>query len=312
MTETINIPAADGYPLGGYQWRHPQTGGSPRPLAIINPATAVRCRYYLRFAEYLHAHGWDVVIYDYRGIGESRRGSLRHFQADWIDWGEHDFEGVLQYAAHSFPGQAVDVIGHSVGGFVIGLAPTARRVRRIFTMGAQFGYWRDYRLEKRRGMFLKWHVLMPFLAVLLGHVPAKRLGWMEDTPKGVALDWARMTPRFEDCVRRGALTAEGLPQAAELVRNFETISAPILALGIEDDPYGTEAALDRLLRYYSASPRRHLRIDPQDLGLGMVGHFAFFHERFRDTLWPYALEWLRHASIPEGSPGRLKTMPSDC
>lgn len=309
MPESIEIPAADGYPLRGHQWRHARTAGLPPPVAIINPATSVRCRYYARFAEYLHTQGWDVLTYDYRGIGESRRGSLRRLRADWVDWGEHDFEGVLRYAALNFPGQPIDVIGHSVGGFVIGLAQSAQRVRRIFTMGAQFAYWRDYRAEKRPGMFLKWHVLMPALAMLLGHVPAKRLGWMEDTPKGVALDWARMGPRFEESVRRGALMADGLPQAAGLARNFRTIGAPILAFGTEDDPYGTEAALDRLLRYYSASRRSHLRIAPRDVGLDAIGHFAFFHERFRDVLWPYALEWLRNAALPAGSPGRLKIMP---
>lgn len=309
MPESIEIPATDGYTLGGCQWRHARTAGPPPPVALINPATSVRSRYYARFAEYLHAQGWDVLTYDYRGIGESRRGSLRRFGADWIDWGEHDFEGVLRYAALNFPGQPVDVIGHSVGGFVIGLAPSAHRVRRIFTMGAQFAYWRDYQAEKRRAMFLKWHVLMPLLATLLGHVPAKRLGWMEDTPKGVALDWARMAPRFEDSVRRGVRTADGLPQALELARNFRTIGAPILAFGVEDDPYGTEAALDRLLRYYSASRRSHLRLSPRDVGLDAIGHFAFFHERFRDVLWPYALEWLRSAALPAGLPGRLKIMP---
>jgi predicted alpha/beta hydrolase len=123
MCEAISIPAADGYPLRGYQWQHSKSDGALPPVVIINPATSVRCRYYSRFADYLHAHGWDVVTYDYRGIGESRQGSLRHLRADWVDWGEHDFEGVLQYTARRFPDREVDVVGHSIGGFVIGLAP---------------------------------------------------------------------------------------------------------------------------------------------------------------------------------------------
>ncbi|MFA7578912.1 alpha/beta fold hydrolase [Castellaniella sp.] len=307
MPESIHIPASDGYPLGGFQWRNPIS--NLQPVAIINCATSVRCRYYSRFAQYLHDHGWDVITYDYRGIGESHPGCLRRFRADWIDWGQHDFEGVLRYVSHNFPGQPIDVIGHSIGGFVIGLAESAHSVRRIFTMGAQFAYWRDYQPEKRPIMFLKWHILMPCLAVLLGHVPARRLGWMEDTPQGVALDWARMAARFEDSVRKGIRTAGGQSLALELARNFKTVSAPILALGVEDDPYGTEAALDRLLRYYSVSERLHLRLRPTDFGLDAIGHFAFFHDRFQDVLWPYALEWLRHARLPQGYPGRLKLMP---
>uniref|UniRef100_UPI003341ED11 alpha/beta hydrolase family protein n=1 Tax=Castellaniella defragrans TaxID=75697 RepID=UPI003341ED11 len=308
MPESIIISAADGYPLGGFAWRHAQDTGNPSPVAIINPATSVRCRYYSRFAEYLHGHGWDVITYDYRGIGESRQGSLRGFDADWIDWGQQDFEGVLRYAALNFPGQPIDIVGHSVGGFVIGMAQSAGRIRRIFTMGSQFAYWRDYLPEKRRGMYLKWHLLMPVLAHTLGYIPAKRLGWMEDTPKGVALNWARMTPRFEDSVRRGARTETGIPQALALARNFECVTAPILALGAEDDPYGTASALNRLLRYYRSSERRHLRIDPRDVGVTQIGHFAFFHERFRDVLWPYALKWLQSSDIPEGFPGSTQIM----
>lgn len=88
MPESVTIAAADGYPLTGLVWRHTDDAQRRRPVAIINPATAVRCRYYSRFADYLYAHGWHVVTYDYRGIGESRYGSLRNLDADWIDWGD--------------------------------------------------------------------------------------------------------------------------------------------------------------------------------------------------------------------------------
>ena len=165
MTEPIDIRAADGYALGGFAWRRPCDPRRPHPVAVINAATSVRCRYYGRFADWLHSHGWDVVTYDYRGIGESRHRGLRRLQADWIDWGQHDFEGVLQYLAWRFPSQPIDVVGHSAGGFVIGLAASAHRVRRIFTMGAQYAYWRDYAPAARRAMFLRWHVAMPLLAV---------------------------------------------------------------------------------------------------------------------------------------------------
>ena len=68
---------------------------------IINAATSVRCRYYSRFADYLFAQGFDVLTYDYRGIGESRPASLRGFKASWSDWGRLDFEAMLQLAAEA-------------------------------------------------------------------------------------------------------------------------------------------------------------------------------------------------------------------
>jgi len=120
-SQPLTITAADGYPLRGFLWRHP-TDDTNRPLVIINAATSVRCRYYSRFADYLHRQGFDVVTYDYRGIGLSRPASLRRLDAGWLEWGALDFEAVLQYAADRFPGQPIQVVGHSVGGFVMGLA----------------------------------------------------------------------------------------------------------------------------------------------------------------------------------------------
>ena len=94
-----------------------------------------------------------------------------------------------------------------------------------------------------------------------------------------------MGPRFE---ARGAPADGTDPRVATMA----AVTAPILALSVTDDEFGTEAAIDRLLAYYTGSARAHLRLSPASMGLASIGHFAFFHERFRDTLWPIALGWL--------------------
>ncbi|MDI5933353.1 hypothetical protein [Halomonas kalidii] len=30
-----------------------------------------------------------------------------------------------------------------------------------------------------------------------------------------------------------------------------------------------------------------------------IGHFAFFHDRFRDSLWPIPLAWLTERALPK-------------
>lgn len=289
MPERIHISTDDGYALRGFAWRRRRSLPRQHPLVVINGATSLQCRYYQRFADELHHHGCDVLTYDYRGIGESRHGSLRSLAAGWLEWGERDFEAVLQYAAANFSGQPLYVVGHSVGGFVIGLAASSHLISRIFTMGAQFAYWRDYAPAARRRMFLRWHVVMPLLARVLGYVPAKRLGWMEDTPKGVALDWAHMGPRFELSLRHAS---------ASIACRFGRVRAPILALGIDDDPFGTMPAIDRLLGYYTHSERHHLRLAPRAISQTGIGHFAFFQKQFRESLWPLALDWLLRQKLP--------------
>ena len=289
--------AADGYSLGGFCWRHAQPNPL-RPLVIINAATSVRCRYYARFADYLFAQGCDVLTYDYRGIGESRPASLRGFQASWSDWGQLDFEAMLAHAAQAFPGQPIDVVGHSFGGCAVGLAPSAGQVRRVVMVGAQFAYWRDYAADQRWRLFGKWHVVMPLLTHAFGYFPGKRLGWMEDTPSGVVRDWATPHPRYEGrpSGRRLAAKRSGQP--------FAQVSAAILAISVSDDPFGTVTAIERLLGYFSNSPRTHLRLHPEDIGEAEIGHFSFFHSRFESRLWPLLLHWLQHASLAPNSPGQ--------
>ena len=286
QSESFKESAADGHPLGGFTWRHPRTDRE-RPVVIINAATSVRCHHYSRFADYLFANGFDVITYDYRGIGESRSGSLRGFKASWSDWGTLDFEAILLRAQREFPGQPIDVVGHSFGGCAAGLGASGAVIRRIVTVGAQFAYWRDYAAAGRWQMFAKWHVVMPVVTAFCGYFPGKRLGWLEDTPAGVVRDWSTPTPRYE--TRPSGRALADLP--------FSRVKAQVLAISITDDPFGTVAAIERLLGYFDGSERTHLRIAPEDIGEKQVGHFAFFRREYQDRLWPIALAWLQHGQL---------------
>ncbi|MGG7671041.1 alpha/beta hydrolase family protein [Pseudomonas sp. WC2] len=295
--EPFKEAAADGYGLGGFTWRH--TGlDAQRPVVIINAATSVRCRHYSRFAAYLFAHGFDVMTYDYRGIGESRQTSIKGLNASWTDWGALDFEAMLKRAQREFPGQPIDVVGHSFGGCAAGLAESGRVIRRLVTVGAQFAYWRDYAPEHRWRMVGKWHVVMPLLTLLCGFFPGKRLGWLEDTPTGVVRDWSTPAPRFEQRPSGRVLLKKNgtLP--------FANVSAETLAISISDDPYGTIPAIERLLGYFSNAAKTHLRVEPQDIGEQQVGHFAFFRSAYQATLWPIALTWLQTGKLAPDTPGR--------
>lgn len=265
-----------------------------RAVVIISAATSVRCTYYARFADYLFNHGLDVMLYDYRGIGVSRSGSLRGFKASWSDWGVLDAHAILMRAQRECPGQPIDMVGHSFGGCTVGLAAGASRVRRLVTVGAQFAYWRDYAAAQRWPMFARWHVVMPLLTRLCGYFPGKRLGWLEDTPAGVVKDWGASSTRYEK-----------LPSARHLAAPpFSSVTAKILAISLSDDPFGTVAAIERLLSHFNTSARTHLRIKPEEIGETSIGHFAFFHSRFQTTLWPIALQWLLAGELAADVPGQ--------
>ena len=301
LTASEGIPfketADDGVVLGGFNWRH-SSPDPQRSVVIINAATSVRCRHYSRFAAYLFKHGFDVMTYDYRGIGESRTGTIKGLRASWTDWGALDFEAMLKRAQRESPGQPIDVVAHSFGGCAAGLAESGKVIRRLVTVGAQFAYWRDYAPEQRWRMFGKWHVAMPLMALLCDYFPGKRLGWLEDTPTGVVRDWSAPTARYEHRPSGRALMkkAGAMP--------FANVRAQTLAISLSDDPYGTIPAIERLLGYFSNAAKTHLRIEPQEIGEQQVGHFAFFRSAYQATLWPIALTWLQTGALAPDTPGR--------
>lgn len=306
-TSEMVFEADDGFPLRGRFWNTQFVRAtSDKPVVIINPATSVRARYYARFAEFLQRNGFDVFTYDYRGIGESRPVSLRNFQAGWIDWGRRDFEAALRIVSTHKQGQPIYVVAHSVGGFLIGLAASCHRVERIFTIGAQYAYWRDYAPQQRMRMLLKWHVAMPVLTKLFGYFPGKRLGWLEDTPHGVVRDWTAPFPDFEDTWRRRSFRISEA-DLQELIERFASVKGATLAVSFADDEFGTVPAIQRLLRYFRNSPKSHLHIEPKDIGLASIGHFSFFHSRFESSLWNLPLHWLSHGHLPPDAPGNVVT-----
>lgn len=282
----IEIPCADGVVLKGHHWRAART--VVEGIVVINPATGVMANYYHHYARFLSVHGFEVITFDYRGIGLSRPERLTRSGWDWRHWGERDVEAVLALALAS--GCPLSVVGHSIGGVLPGYAPSAAKVTRIMTMGAQYAWWRDYPSAQRRRMFLKWHVAMPALTAVVGYFPGRRLNWLEDLPDGVAYQWSRGGAELEarlDPAARAAIHAR-----------FAAVGAPILAIGVTDDPFGTRAAISRAHAYYSAAELTKVMLAPGDLAVESIGHFDLFHARHATGFWLDTLLWLRDGINP--------------
>ena len=285
---------ADGFGLAGTLWRPAGAGqgGHVTGTVVIAPATGVLARYYARFAAFLAEAGLHVVTFDYRGIGGSRPADLRSLRLRWADWGRLDLEAALRHAA-LLP-KPLAVVGHSIGGVLVGYAASAPTLDCVLTVGSQYAYWRDYTPASRRRLWLRWHVVMPALTLACGAFPGRRLGWLEDIPRGVALDWAFRGARLEASHPRA--------ERAGVLAGFAAVRAPLLALAAVDDPYATLPAMQRTLRYFTAAERSIALLDSADWGVTEIGHFAPFHDRFRVTLWPAMLGFLSGMPFPGARP----------
>lgn len=132
-SRSVELVCHDHTRLAGNLW--PSRFAS-RASIVINPATGVAARYYHRYAAFLATHGFDVLTYDYRGIGQSRPTDLRTCGYRWRDWGELDFDAALRFMHAQAPSTPIAVVGHSIGGFLLGLAPNGALVDRALTVGA--------------------------------------------------------------------------------------------------------------------------------------------------------------------------------
>ena len=179
--EPLRFAARDGFSLAGDLYR-PE--GGARAVAIIASAMGVRRRLYAGFARFLAEAGIATLVFDYRGIGDSRAGSLRGFHARLSEWADLDLSAAVDELARRVPGMPLFWIGHSVGGQLMGLLPDAP-IRRALFVGSQNGYWRNWDGPARWRMAALWHAVIPGMSAAVGYLPMSRIVGGEDLPRGV-------------------------------------------------------------------------------------------------------------------------------
>jgi predicted alpha/beta hydrolase len=277
----VEFAARDGYRLGGTLYRPKQPN---RRAVLFQAATGVRQEFYGKFAEYLAGRGFTALTFDYRGIGRSRPGSLRGFKARMRDWAEKDIAGALDHLARASQGARLIGIGHSFGGQVFGVVPGNERYVAAMTVGSQSGYWRNWGGAGRVGMWFLTHLLLPGVSHALGYFPSRLFGQGEDLPKGVAIEWASW------CRHPGYVV--GALGAHEAYARFRV---PMRVYAIADDGYAPMTSVRAFLEFYPEASRKTIRVEPKDLGGSPIGHFGFFRERFKDSLWREAADWFAAA-----------------
>lgn len=276
----IKLQTEDGFTLVG-NWF-----GTEGPVVVVNCATGVRRRYYEKFAHYLADNGFQVLTYDYRGMGDSGpKGSLRGFKANVIDWTLRDTSAALRYALERGQVDKVHGIGHSLGAQMWALPAESTHYDKLISVTAQSGYWGIADPKERLKRFTNWYFTFPATTALFGYFPGRKLGVMQDLPYGASVQWTRW------CRHKNYHLSEPLIRAA--LPRFHAMTNPHLVYSFTDDTFVSKAAVEWLLN--SCFPNTqidHRRHNPADLGLKGIGHFGFFQpvgERF----WPEVVAFLR-------------------
>jgi predicted alpha/beta hydrolase len=195
-----------------------------------------------------------------------------------------DIAGVIKWVTEQYPDERLYLVGHSMGGQLLGLASNVDCIDRVLFVAVQSGYWRLFRAPYKYGWALLWYMGLPALVRIFGYFPARILGLGANLPAGVAREfgaWCR-----DPCYLVGA--SHGVSR-----EDFARLRASILAYSIEDDAFAPQEAVDSLLQLYVNAHIERRHIEPKEFGAGKVGHFGFFRRRFASSLWPPTLEWFK-------------------
>ncbi len=256
-----------------------EPAGAARASVVIGGAMGVRQSFYEAFARWMAQQGFRVTTFDYRGHGDSLHGAMRDVNADLFDWAQ-DYEAVISAAKAALPMQPLYLLGHSLGAQLPGLLRKPGQVDGLLSVAAGSGYWRDNAPKLRRVVPYFWWVLVPLATRLCGYFPGRALKKVGDLPAGVILQWRRwcLHPAY-------SVGAEG----PDVARRYGAVRFPVLALSMADDELMTLRGTHNLVNLYANTERRVESISPAELKVRRIGHFGFFRDQFRQSLWPRAV-----------------------
>lgn len=278
--EMIHFDATDGLKLTGDII---DPGGATKAV-VFGPALGVPRRLYHPLMRYLATRGYACLVFDYRGTGDSTL--TRELSADvhLTHWAERDLEAALLEAERRFSPERLALVGHSISGQILGLAPSSERLKAVILVGSTVARPALYPYPFRLGLWLLWSVIIPLSCRGAGWFPARRLGMSSvDVPKQIMGWWARWA-RGSDYLFS--------PEFGLDTSRYQRLSSPLLAVDLSDDSYAPQRPVDALTDHFTAARTERMHVHVPGLGVGPVGHFGFFRDRVRDALWRPVVDWL--------------------
>jgi predicted alpha/beta hydrolase len=280
IPQPFDLRAPDGRELAAHWFAATQR----RAVMVMNGATGFPQAFYFKLAQYAADRGYDVLLYDYRGMGFSAPDDLAAETTRMSDWGLLDMRAALEAGAERAQGQPVVTLGHSIGGQFLGFLRNHALARAHVQIATSVGYWRWEKAPFRYLAWWFWQVHGPLMLALKGYIPTGG-GWAGlPLPRGVYEEWRRW------CLRP---THFGPDLSTYLADNyFGEIRAPVLTVGFTDDPIATRRTVEAINGFFPNVQRESRWYTPAEAGSKRIGHEGFFASRHRDTLWRPVLDWL--------------------
>ena len=287
MVQTETIRTKDGNNISARIYRPSEDVDK---VIVIAASADVTQSFYKDFAAYLLENKMAVITFDFRGVGASAPKELKGFEATLENWAQQDLDAILRHTKNLFPKQELILIGHGVGGEIIGLAPASQFVSRIILVNCALSCTRLRHWTDRIGMTTM-KKFMKLSSWAFGYFPGKNFGILNNLPKGVLSEWINW------CDNPNGLF-DDLPDY-----NYRKFQVPLLALSFSDDWRSQEAGVKALLQHFVSASIQHRHINPQQAGFKSIGHSGFFRLNSKEKLWPLLLNWVEGTGTESLTPG---------
>lgn len=283
--EELNIVCADQYTLSA-RFYAAQTHSTHSPV-LICPATGITKGFYHHFASWLSEQGYPVLVFDFRGIGNSLHGRLKDSTASIQKWGQLDIPAAIDTLIEKTGAPSIHLLGHSAGGQLLGIVSNYEKVKNLVAVSGSTGYVKKLAGRTKLLAPVMFNIVFPVSNMIKGYGATKFIGMGEDLPKLVAQQWA------EFCSRPGYVyNAIGKTIFEDY---HQKITIPFKVLWSSDDEIATEANVKDLLRLYPNAQKQMIELVPATYQHRRIGHMEMF-KRSHQNLWSIIEQQLSNAS----------------
>jgi predicted alpha/beta hydrolase len=277
--QTITIKAADGYLLSAL---FSKPVGDSIGNIILSSATGIRKEFYINFTRFLVQNGYSVLLYDYRGIGQSAPESLKACTAHMHEWGTLDMNAVLDFMVNEKGATDIIWVGHSVGAQMVGFVRHQQHIRKVIAISAAFGYWKYFPASVKWKIWGLWFFIGPLMVWIFGYGAMKKIGWGENLPRNMMKEWR------EWCLSKSYFT--GALQKKIGSDKFYGFTVPITSLYMSDDELANDTTAPMMMDFFPDSPSEVYKLLVEKYTACKVGHTGIFRKKFQNSLWPILVD----------------------
>jgi predicted alpha/beta hydrolase len=272
--QNIVITAADGYQLSAL---YSTPAGKTTNAIILSSATGIKKEFYINFARFLVQNGYNVLLYDYRGIGQSAPNNLKTSCSYMHEWGTMDMNAVLDFMVNEKEFTDIIWVGHSVGAQLMGFLEHREHVKKVIAISSALGYWGYFPFPVKWLIWGLWYFIGPLMVKVYGYGAMQKIGWGENLSRNMMKEWR------EWCLSKNYFT--GLLQEKLHADKFYQFTTPITAVYISDDYIANDKTVPLMMKFFPNAPQEILKIQVEQYTKFKVGHTGIFRRKFEKNLW---------------------------